>query len=386
MILTAERVLTPDGGLGRAWVGVADGAITQVSRVAPTTGPVVDLGDATLAPGYVDIHGHGGGGAAYTDGIDAARRAAATHLEHGTTATMASLVTDTLEVLDRQVRELTPLVASGELLGIHLEGPWLSSLHCGAHDPALLRDPAPADVVRLIEAGDLGSGTSIAMITIATERPGGLDAVRAMTEAGVLAALGHSHASYDDAHAAIDAGATVATHLYNAERAMTHRDPGLILALLERDEVTIELISDGVHVHPGMLALAAGRKPGRTALVTDSMAAAGSEDGDYDLGPLKVEVRGGVARLAVGGAIAGSTLTMDRAVRYAVSEVGMSLGEALLAATLVPATVVGRSDLGRIVEGARADLVVLDSQLGVQTVLRAGELVAGRALDRPSAD
>ncbi|WOQ16919.1 N-acetylglucosamine-6-phosphate deacetylase [Raineyella sp. W15-4] len=392
-IFRAARVLTPEP-LEDAWVRVEGEQIAEVGTgpvpdgVAPG-GPagatpaqpaetrtddraeVVDLGDRLLVPGFVDIHAHGGGGAAYTDGAEAARTALATHLAHGTTSAMASLVTDAVDVLERQVRALVPLVRDRELLGIHLEGPWLSELHCGAHDPDLLRDPVRHDVDQLLAAGE---GT-IRMVTLAVELLGGVAAVRHLVESGVVVAPGHSHATYADANLAIDAGARVATHLFNAERPIHHREPGLIVALLERPEVVVEMIADGVHLHPAMVGDIARLKPRQFVLVTDAMAAAGSDDGDYELGPLKVEVRGGVARLAGGGAIAGSTLTLDRAVRFCVEHAGIDLVDAVRAATLTPASVFGREDIGRIAPGAYADLVVLGPDLGVEAVYRCGRQV-----------
>ncbi|QGF23445.1 N-acetylglucosamine-6-phosphate deacetylase [Raineyella fluvialis] len=374
-VLRATRVLTPDpvddGWVrveGERVVGVGSG---PVPAAAAQDADVVDLGDRLLVPGFVDIHAHGGGGAAYTDGVDAARTVVAAHLAHGTTSAMASLVTDAVPVLEDQVRALVPLVRAGELLGIHLEGPWLSELHCGAHDPDLLRDPMRHDIDTLLAAGE---GT-VRMVTLAIERLGGLAAVRHLAEAGVIVAPGHSHATYAEANLAIDEGARVATHLFNAERPIHHREPGLVVALLERPEVTVELIADGVHLHPAMVGDIARIKRGRFVLVTDAMAAAGSEDGDYELGPLKVEVRGGVARLAHGGAIAGSTLTLDRAVRFCVERAGIDLVDAVRAATLTPATVIGRDDIGRIAPGAYADLVVLRPDLTVEAVHRHGRRV-----------
>lgn len=366
----AARVVTPETILQPGWVSVRDGRIEEIG--AGIRDEAEQLGDVTLAPGFVDMHSHGGGGAAFTDGGAGARTVLATHLVHGTTSMMASLVTDTIDVLQEQVRALTPLVAADDLLGVHLEGPWLSDLHRGAHDTNLLRDPDPADIDRLVAAGE---GT-IAMVTLAVERDGGIAATRRFAQAGVIVAPGHSHATYAQAHAAVDAGARVATHLFNAERPIHHREPGLIVALLERPEVTIELIADGVHVHPAMIREAARRAAGRYVLVTDAMAAAGSADGDYVLGPLQVQVRDGIARLTQGGAIAGSTLTLDRAVRFAVEQAGLGLHEAVTAATLTPATVLGRDDLGRLSPGAHADLVVLDDALRVRRVMRRGVWVA----------
>lgn len=371
-VLACDTVLTGQEVLRPGWVAYDGPVVTEVAEGPPPAG-AHDLGTALLCPGFVDLHCHGAGGAAFTDGQGAAGAAIDTHRRHGTTSLVASLVTDTLDVLRSQVASLVPLVRAGELLGIHLEGPWLSEAHRGAHSPQLLRDPDPAEVKALVEAG---AGT-VVMVTLAPERPGGTASVAALARAGVLPALGHSDATYAQAREAIEAGARVATHLFNAERGIHHREPGLIVALLEDPGVVVELIADGVHVHPAALRHAATAAPGRFALVTDAMAAAGAGDGLFDVGPLAVEVQDGVARVAGTSTIAGSTLTLDRAVRFAVREAGLSLPDAVRAATTTPADALGRRDLGRLCPGSAADAVVLDPGLHPRAVLRAGRWVSG---------
>ena len=213
------------------------------------------------------------------------------------------------------------------------------------------------------------------MVTLAPELPGGLDAVRRLAAAGVVAAVGHTDATYDEARAALDAGATVGTHLFNAMRGLHHREPGPVAALLERPDAYVELIADGVHVHPALVGMVASAKPGHTVLVTDAMAAAGAPDGDYRLGGLDVVVRDREARLVGSGAIAGSTLTMAAAVRYAVTVAGLSLPDAIRAATTTPATASGLDRVGDLRPGFAADLVALDDDLVVQRVMRRGSWV-----------
>ncbi|MFC4904408.1 N-acetylglucosamine-6-phosphate deacetylase [Kocuria sp. CNJ-770] len=366
-VLSADRVLDDHGVLRPGWISFASGRITGTGAGTPPN-RAQHLDGLTLVPGFVDVHQHGGGGAAYTDGPDAAVTALRTHRRHGTTTSVASLVTDTVEALEQQVVSLAGLVQEDELAGIHLEGPWLSELHCGAHDTTLLRDPVWAEVERVLDAGR----GAVRMVTLATERPGALDTVRELTRRGVVAAAGHSDATYAQASEAIRSGVSVATHLFNAERAVHHREPGLALALLRSERVVVELIADGVHVHPAVLRTAMEQAAGRFVLVTDAMAAAGAPDGAYRLGPLQVQVRDGRATLAGKDTIAGSTLTLDRAVRYAVHEVGIPLEEALTAVTAAPARLLGRNDLGSLVPGARADLVALDDDLQVRAVWRRG--------------
>jgi N-acetylglucosamine-6-phosphate deacetylase len=271
------------------------------------------------------------------------------------------------------VRELALLVQDGRLAGVHLEGPWLSPRRSGAHQPGSLTEPDPASVEALLDAGD----GAIRMVTLAPELAGGLDAVRLLADRGVVAAIGHTDATYDEACAAIDAGARLGTHLFNAMRPLHHRDPGPVGALLD-SPVDVELIADGVHLHPAVLRTVFAAKPGRCILVTDAMAAAGAPDGDYRLGPMTIEVRGGVARLADGtgtGAIAGSTLTMAAAVRFAAGEAGLPLLDVVHAAATAPARAWGLTDVGALEAGRRADLVVLDDRLEVVRVMRAGAWV-----------
>ncbi|WP_378786135.1 N-acetylglucosamine-6-phosphate deacetylase [Nonomuraea fastidiosa] len=294
----------------------------------------------------------------------------ALHRRHGTTTTVASLVTDTVEGLTRAAAALAELCDEGLLAGVHFEGPYIAKARCGAHDPTLLREPSPQEFAGLVKA----ARGHARMVTIAPELPGALDTIRMAADEGVIAAIGHSDADYEQTIAGIDAGATVATHLYNAMPPLGHRAPGPVAALLDDERVTVELINDGVHVHAAMLRLAyevAG--PGRTMLVTDAMSATGLGDGDYVLGPMQVHVRDGVARLAEGGSIAGSTLTMDVAFRRAVQELGMSLPDAVQVTSLTPARVLGLADrIGSIAVGKAADLVVLSDSLQVDGVLKDG--------------
>lgn len=381
MILTSRRMLT-DAGLVPGWVRLEGGTIAACGLGTPgvgsreaTSGPTLDLGERALSAGLVDVHCHGGGGGSFTSGaVDEARRAVRTHREAGTTSIMASLVTDAVPNLLEQVEGLAGLVAEGELLGIHLEGPCLSALHRGAHEPSLLRAPADVDVATLARAG----GGAVAMMTLATELPGGLDAVRTLREAGVVAALGHTDATYEQAREALAAGVEVATHLCNAMRGLHHREPGPILACLLHESAWLEVIADGVHSAWPVVAGLFAAAPDRVVLVTDAMSAAGMSDGTTWLGPLEVNVRDGVARLVSTGAIAGSTLTLAEAVRRCVRDAGLDLATVLPAATAHPADLLGRTDIGRLVAGARADLVVLDGgaspgeDVQVTAVMRGG--------------
>lgn len=387
-IITAARVVTSAGVLTPGWVEISDGVVLALGAGTPPRAPARDLGDATLVPGFVDMHVHGGGGASYTEATRSAIvNSRSAHLSCGTTRTMASLVTASAEDLLSQVSTLAGFVAEGLVSGIHLEGPWLSPDRAGAHDPELLRHPDLAEIEALLAAG---SGT-IAMVTIAPELPGAIAAIERLVAAGVVVAIGHTAADYETTRRAIDAGATVATHLFNAMPALHHREPGPVLALLEDPRVTLELIADGTHLRPE-LASWVMEKAGedRVALVTDAMAAAGCGDGHYSLGALDVEVADGVARLAGADTIAGSTVTMDALFRWSAGDVGAdalagsneggvaeisdaALRRAVRATATTPARALRWDEVGDIAVGKLADFVVLDPELRVTQVARSGE-------------
>ena len=377
MLLIAATVITGDELLQPGWLQVEGGSVTAVGAGNPPRAADVDLGEAIVVPGFVDMHVHGGGGGAFPTGEqDQANVAVELHRRHGTTSSVASLVTASPADLLRTVAVMAELTQDGLLAGTHLEGPWLSNERPGAHEQPQLRDPDPAELDRVFAAG---RGT-IRMVTLAPERPGGLDAVRRVVDAGAIAAVGHTDATYDQARTAIEAGATVGTHLFNAMRPVHHREPGPVIALLEDPRVTVELITDGVHLHPALYrGVASVAGPDRVALVTDAMAAAGMADGAYRLGALDVTVAGGVARITGSDTIAGSTATMDHIFRYAVAHAGLPFLDAVRAAvrqtSTTPAAVLGLDDVGRLTPGRRADLVVLDGGLQLRAVMRAGDWI-----------
>ncbi|MGW5972966.1 N-acetylglucosamine-6-phosphate deacetylase [Streptomyces sp. NPDC055186] len=379
-VLTGARVVLPTGTVDDGRVTV-DG--TRIVATAPANAPsgapesvaeTLDLTGHWLVPGFVDLHNHGGGGASFTSGtVDEVLRGIHTHRLHGTTTLVASTVTGDLDFLARRAGLLAELAEQGDIAGVHFEGPFISPCRKGAHSEELLRDPDPAEVRKLIDAAH----GHAKLVTLATELPGGLDSVRLLAEHGVIAAVGHTDATYEQTVAAVDAGATVATHLFNAMPALGHRAPGPVAALLEDERVTVELINDGTHLHPAALRLAfrhAG--PGRVAFITDAMDAAGFGDGRYMLGPLEVEVEDGVARLVEGGSIAGSTLTLDRALKRAVTVDGLPVEHAVAALSANPARLLGMDDrIGSLEPGKDADLVVLDAEFALKGVMRRGEWV-----------
>jgi len=370
-LLAGGRVVTPEGVRPDAWVHVAGGAIVAVTGTRPVTdAPVRDLQGAWLLPGFVDLHMHGGGGHDVTDSPEAMAQAVAFHHRHGTTATLVSLMTAPVDQLCEQLAwaaELTGRGGTPAVLGAHLEGPFLSPERAGAQDPAHMLTPHAEILDRLLDA----AAGALRIMTIAPELAGALPAIARLREDNVVAALGHSAADYAEAVAAIATGASHATHLFNAMPPLHHREPGLVGAALEAD-ISCELINDGRHVHPAVLAIVA-RTLSRPVLVTDAIAAAGAGDGAFTLGGQPVRVTDGEARLIATGSLAGSTLTMGEALRRAVNDSGLTVEQASAAASANPAHVLGlERTRGSIAPGRRADMVVLDDDLDVTAVMAGG--------------
>ncbi len=367
-VYNGASVVTPDGVLADGWVSVTDGVITSVGS-GSVDGPAEDLGGGWLVPGFIDLHVHGGGGFDFTAGPDEMAAAVAFHLANGTTRTLVSLVTAPLERMCEQLRWIAALAETGgTVLGAHLEGPFLSHARCGAQHPDHLLRPDPQALDELLKAGQ----GQVRAVTVAPELPGGLDLIERLVDEGVVAAVGHTDGTYADAIHGFGRGATLLTHAFNGMRPLHHREPGPVAAALDAG-VTLEVINDGVHVHPATVRLIAH---GRLALVTDAIDAAGKGDGQYVLGGQDVVVSGREARLARDGALAGSTLTMGAALRNAVREVGLPIEQASRAASGEPAGVLGIADrCGSIAAGLAADLVLLDDDLAVRRVMSTGRWV-----------
>ncbi|OZG54793.1 N-acetylglucosamine-6-phosphate deacetylase [Alloscardovia macacae] len=339
---------------------------------------VLDVKGAIVCPGYIDIHSHGGWGSAFDDGPEAISMARAFHMLHGTTRNVLSLITNPWENLLENVRVAAGVTKQREdVLGLHLEGPFLAVKRKGAHDEQCLLDPTPERVEQLLDAAD---GT-LQQITIAPELPHGMSAIEQFARAGVHPAVGHCDADYDQARAGFEHGASIMTHMFNAMNGISHRAPGPIPAATQNDGVTVELIADGFHVQVPVLRSAVQMTQHRLALVTDAMAAAGCPDGAYLLGNLEVNVVDGHARLVSNGAIAGSTLNLEEAVQRMVLEVGMSVRDAIEAATFTPARALGldrpnavtSAPVGLLRQGFAADVLVLHpATLEVQEVWCAG--------------
>ena len=328
---------------------------------------IIDAAGRLLTPGYVDIHAHGSWERSFDDGPEGIDIARAGHAVHGTTRQVCSLITNPIDVMCENLRNVRAAMdRRPDVLGSHLEGPFLALARKGAHDPECLKDPVPELVEQLLDAAD----GSLRQITIAPELPHGIDAIGRFTAAGVVPAVGHCDADYDMAKRGFDAGAGIITHMFNAMNGLHHREPGPIPAAVEDPRVTIEIINDGFHVQDPMVRLGFGFAPHRTAFVTDAMAATDCPDGPYKLGALDVNVVDGHARLVSNGAIAGSTLLLEVAVRRAVTVLGISPVDAVEAATLTPARTFGYdrpnpvtgAPLGLLAPGYAADLLLTDPE------------------------
>ncbi|MEV8266781.1 N-acetylglucosamine-6-phosphate deacetylase [Microbacterium sp. NPDC076911] len=373
-LVHSVRLVDDGADIDVAWVLFDRGQVAArgVGADYPSAREVIDGSGCILAPGFIDVHGHGGGGASYDEGAEAIATGRAVHRAHGTTAAVISLVTTSIDDLVARVGIVADLAEhDSSILGSHLEGPFLDPGHKGAHTLELLRAPDPASIERLLLAG---RGT-IRQVTLAPELAGSDAAIAQFIAAGVAVAIGHTDADHATSQHAFDAGATVMTHAFNAMRGIHHRAPGPVVAALRDPRVTLEVIADGVHVDLDLIAVIFAAAPGRVALVTDSMAATGVGDGRYDLGGLDVDVAAGVARLASNGAIAGSTLTQDDALRRTVGA-GVPIIEAIRALTSTPARCIGRPDLGHLAAGARGDAVLLDGDLNVVRVWVAAQDVS----------
>lgn len=363
MIIQASSAIVDGSLLGNTWIESSDGFITSVNPGIHSNPDTTTNG--ALIPGFVDIHCHGGGGHYFSanspDSITAAINA---HKKTGTTSLVASLVSESIEDLKAQIRRLIPFYNRGEIVGIHLEGPYLSHARCGAHEPSLLIDPT---VEQLKELVVIGQG-SIKMVTIAPELTGAQEAIQYLAAAGVFAAIGHTEGNFQDVSAATNNGASIVTHFLNAMN--KENTAGSIANFVMGDpRLTVELIVDGHHLSfEKVKELFASLGP-RIIMVSDAMAAAGKGDGSYTIGALPVEVRDGIARLVSNQKLAGSTLTISQAFTNLIKHCGLSLEQAVHATATQPAKAFGLRDRGSIAVGMRADLLSYDSATQSVTVI-----------------
>jgi N-acetylglucosamine-6-phosphate deacetylase len=376
-----KRALTPTAEIADAGVLVRDGVIEAVgareSMSLPSGAQEISAADSTAIPGFVDVHIHGAGGHDVMEGTPEAMRAVTRSVAtHGTTSMVATTVTASADATLKSVADIAKYIceqheandARAEVLGIHFEGPFISPVRRGVHPAESLRLPSAEFLEQLLHA----AAGNASILTIAPELLGAMPCIGAARKAGMVVAMGHTDATYEQARAAIAHGARHAVHVYNAMRPFSHRDSGVIGAVLTSPEVTAELIADGVHVdEAAMRLLLKAKGAGHVILISDGISATGMPDGNYQLGNIQVTVSGGVCRNAE-GKLAGSTLTLDSALRNIVA-LGASLGDAVRMLTLNPATLLGLEfKKGALRAGADADVVLLDEGLHITGVWTRG--------------
>ena len=379
------NIVTPGGVLtGGAVVIDGGGMIAEVSpsRTSAVRADDLDASGLWVLPGFVDVHVHGGGGADFMHGtVDAVRQIARTHARFGTTGLLATTLTASREATDRAIvaaREMQtagPGEGEARVLGVHLEGPYICSARRGAQPEAFVRRPDPEELAHWIGLG----GGAIKKITLAPERPGAEAVVRDAVAAGVTVSIGHTNADAGQIEQAIDWGATSATHVFNAMRGLSHREPGAAGACLARREIVCEVIADGVHLHPLIVRLIVSAKgPEGVVLITDAIEGTAMPDGIYELGGQAVTVRDGTAAFA-DGTLAGSVLTMNRAFFNALAFAGVSVPHAARLSSGNAARQLGLAGtLGEIAVGLAADLVALHPDTGAVEWTLVGGQVAWR--------
>lgn len=379
--LHVAKAITPKGEVADAAIVIRDG---EIETVAPRSGLTLPAGareiqafDSTAIPGFIDVHIHGAGGRDFMEGNDDALSTVTSRVaSFGTTSLLATTITagvdDTCRAVEGMARYITTQHSSSqpraEILGIHFEGPFLSKERRGAQPAEFLQLPSAEFLQRLLHAA---SGNA-RILTIAPELLGAMPCIDAARSLGMVVSIGHTDATYEQARAAVAHGAHHATHVYNAMRPFSHRDPGVIGAVLTTPELTAELIADGVHVDEiAMKVLLQAKGAGGVVLISDGISATGMPDGQYMLGDVHVTVSGGICRTPE-GRLAGSTLTLDRALRNVV-KLGVPLASAVQMLTLNPATVLGiEFKKGALRTGADADIVLLNDALGITQVYTRG--------------
>lgn len=388
LLIAGGRIITPDGSIDDGAVLIQAGRIACVGPSEPMcqleVDRTIDASGCIVAPGYIDMHIHGAAGA---DVMDASREALSTMASfaasRGVTGFLPTVMSSPLEQMTAACQAVAQYIESAadnssingaQVLGINVEGPFFNTDARGAQPAEGIYPPCRDVLEAILDAGN----DHVRVMSVAPEMPGALDIIEALNEMGILASIGHTQASFDQTAAAAQAGARLTTHTFNAMRGLHHREPGTVGAALTIDELSCEAIADGIHLHPAAAALIARAKGcGRTVLITDAMRAAGLPDGVYDLARQRVTVTEGAARLD-NGSLAGSTLTIDRAVANMARFARIPIEEAISMASSTPARLIGLGDTkGRIERGMDGDIVILSHDLQVRTTIAMGTPVYG---------
>ena len=380
--VTAARLFTPTDVIANPVVLIDSGTIqdlgTRSDLEVPAYAQHLDFLDLVVAPGFIDIHVHGGAGHDVMRDDPSGRIVFEKALaKHGVTSYLPTTVTASMERILGAVDRLGNIICAEDVsqagarpLGIHLEGPFISAAKCGVHPAEYLVSPTVDLFERILDA----SGGTLRMMTIAPEVPGANEVIRHARERGVFTSIGHSNATFEEAAKGIAAGAVSATHTFNAMRALDHREPGILGAVLSDERIMADIIADGVHVAPAVVQVFLKAKGiDRAVLVTDAISATGMPDGTYQLGPFQVQVRGDRAEFE--GKLAGSVLTLDRAVRNVMSFAKWSLQQSVILGTRNPAQLIGADTKGELAVGSDADLVLLSAKGEVVHTMVGGQLV-----------
>jgi N-acetylglucosamine-6-phosphate deacetylase len=366
VIVRAERVITSTEIIENVIIEIQDGKVLAIGK---DQGVTPDFEAKTVVPGFVDIHCHGGNGSHFFDQeTGSAANSARFHLNHGTTSVIASFIAAPISELKKQISDLVEQLPLLNIVGIHLEGPYLSEIFCGAHNPDFLTAPNIDEIKSLL---DIGSGW-IKMITIAPELPDALESISYLNSVDVIAAIGHSDADDMITKKSIDAGAKLVTHFFSAMRPIHHRIGGMTLTSLFDDRIHLELILDNVHIATNAIAIPLHFAPDRIIGITDALAVAGQPDGDYTLGTTEVELRNSIAKIKGKDLLAGSTLTMDRSFKSAVTKLGLDPIHAVNAFSTRPASLMKLKNVGDVKVGMDADLLFMDQDFNLERVIFKG--------------
>lgn len=391
-IILNGTIVTPFQSLEDKVISMEEGKIIAVGEkeniFEPKETEIIDAGEGFIVPGFIDMHVHGGGGFDIMDGkYEAVQQVAAAHSRFGTTAFLPTTMTMGKDKIIESLKSVQEAFVKGtgaaEILGVHLEGPYINSERKGAQKKEDIKNPSIEEFLEF----NLASGDLIRLVTIAPEMPGAIELIHWLSEHKIIASVGHSNATYEQVQESIRAGLNHVTHTFNAMSGLNHRDPGAAGAALSSPELTVEMIADGVHLHPAVMKILTRVKgAGKIVLITDAIRATSMPEGTYDLGGQDVIVSNGQARLK-DGTLAGSILTMDKAVRNMISMAGVSLGEAIQMATINPARCLGvQGRKGSLAAGNDADIVILDKELKVKLTMVKGKIVYNREDNKNSKD
>jgi len=382
IIIINGTIITPFHLISGKGIIVEEGKIIEMvnkeelSTATLTGAEVIEGKDKYIAPGYIDIHVHGGGGSDVMDGdYEAINQIAITHSHFGTTSFLPTTMTMSKDKIIRSLRSICEAVKKGtagaEILGIHMEGPYINPEKKGAQKEEDIKKISIEEFLEFNQA----SGNLIRLVTIAPEMPGAIGLIKYLYKQGIIASAGHTNATYAQVQAGIQAGLSHVTHTFNAMRELHHREPGVVGAALISPELTVEVIADGIHIHPVVIKiLIKARENEKIVLITDAMRAAGLKEGTYDLGGQEVIVNKGQARLK-DGTLAGSVLTMDKAVKNMVNKVGIQLPKAIQMASFNPARSIRVDDKkGSLEPGKDADIVILNKNLEAELTMVAGKI------------